>query len=497
MPTPSELLSMYSNQAQIYSFFTDKLYIISVLSYANNETINDGVTSASTAIQNAINAVSNAGGGVVFFPAGTYLITQTISLPSKVRLIGMNCEVTILKSGFAGRLFESLGDYGGQGFDLRIISSGFEHIGFDGNLVGLQGWYLKGGYRCFIKNCRFRQFKEEYVYLDQVFDTWIDETYFLDFYPTDYTKAMLFLNYGATSDTDEIHMNDCVFETFRGYAIKMIGGSGSGGNSINEIKLQGCKFETRIQGAPSATLTAPTVIYISDAVDVEFNQCNWAIAKSDNSTPTYGIFCNKVKSLKVINSFGENVTPENGVGTYSHPFIGMQGSSRDIFFIANRFHSYNGTMPHELIYDIDGTTSSIHIYGTILNEDSSIPLTNATIGNSNANTFNNSIKSISKDETNLSLIRNDGVVNVNYYLGRINNLGSYRLMNGETVIYEILQSTGNLHMHRNLVCTSAYNTNGLLQLGGYYFWVDSSGRLRIKNGAPTSDTDGTIVGTQS
>jgi len=36
-----------------------------------------------------------------------------------------------------------------------------------------------------------------------------------------------------------------------------------------------------------------------------------------------------------------------------------------------------------------------------------------------------------------------------------------------------------------------------LNLGGYRLWVDSSGRLRIKNGAPTSDTDGTVVGTQT
>lgn len=34
-------------------------------------------------------------------------------------------------------------------------------------------------------------------------------------------------------------------------------------------------------------------------------------------------------------------------------------------------------------------------------------------------------------------------------------------------------------------------------MGGYFLWVDSSGRLRIKSGAPSSDTDGTVVGTQS
>lgn len=36
-----------------------------------------------------------------------------------------------------------------------------------------------------------------------------------------------------------------------------------------------------------------------------------------------------------------------------------------------------------------------------------------------------------------------------------------------------------------------------LRLGDYRLWVDSSGRLRIKSGAPSGDTDGTVVGTQS
>ncbi|WPQ64836.1 hypothetical protein SIO70_08135 [Chitinophaga sancti] len=40
-----------------------------------------------------------------------------------------------------------------------------------------------------------------------------------------------------------------------------------------------------------------------------------------------------------------------------------------------------------------------------------------------------------------------------------------------------------------------YN-KGKFILGNYFFWVDANGRLRIKNGRPTSDTDGTVVGTQ-
>lgn len=36
-----------------------------------------------------------------------------------------------------------------------------------------------------------------------------------------------------------------------------------------------------------------------------------------------------------------------------------------------------------------------------------------------------------------------------------------------------------------------------IQMGEYHIWVDGSGKLRIKNGVPNSDTDGVIVGTQS
>jgi hypothetical protein len=44
--------------------------------------------------------------------------------------------------------------------------------------------------------------------------------------------------------------------------------------------------------------------------------------------------------------------------------------------------------------------------------------------------------------------------------------------------------------------TGAWNAGHLL-IGAYHLWVDGSGRLRIKSGAPSSDTDGTIVGAQS
>jgi hypothetical protein len=34
-------------------------------------------------------------------------------------------------------------------------------------------------------------------------------------------------------------------------------------------------------------------------------------------------------------------------------------------------------------------------------------------------------------------------------------------------------------------------------LGSYHIWIDATGDVRIKSSAPTSDTDGAIIGTQS
>ncbi|MFN7948390.1 MAG: phage tail protein [Blastocatellia bacterium] len=50
--------------------------------------------------------------------------------------------------------------------------------------------------------------------------------------------------------------------------------------------------------------------------------------------------------------------------------------------------------------------------------------------------------------------------------------------------------------HTVTIAGSAWNGN-TLRMGSYYFWIDGLGRLRMKNGAPTSDGDGQLVGAQS
>jgi hypothetical protein len=57
-------------------------------------------------------------------------------------------------------------------------------------------------------------------------------------------------------------------------------------------------------------------------------------------------------------------------------------------------------------------------------------------------------------------------------------------------------SDGTVTTRCSNVTTSDYSLGHML-LGNYHLWVDLSGRLRIKESAPGSDSDGTVVGSQS
>ena len=49
---------------------------------------------------------------------------------------------------------------------------------------------------------------------------------------------------------------------------------------------------------------------------------------------------------------------------------------------------------------------------------------------------------------------------------------------------------------KNIYGNSSWDSGHLI-LGSYHLWIDSTGDLRIKSSAPTGETDGTVVGTQS
>lgn len=90
----------------------------------------DGVTDDATAIQAAIDAAIEAGGGIVFFPAGTYVIGTTLKLQTGVRLMGANVRAVTLKlKDEANADILTTEGYGVS----SIANAAIEAISFDGN----------------------------------------------------------------------------------------------------------------------------------------------------------------------------------------------------------------------------------------------------------------------------------------------------------------------------------------------------------------------------
>ncbi|MET0624539.1 MAG: glycosyl hydrolase family 28-related protein [Pyrinomonadaceae bacterium] len=85
----------------------------------------DGVADSRAGIQAAIDSVAAAGGGTVYFPAGLYKVTGTLSVPANIRLQGMgslsNCQLRLTVTGVP--LFEvEDGAYNVTFKDLTLFS---------------------------------------------------------------------------------------------------------------------------------------------------------------------------------------------------------------------------------------------------------------------------------------------------------------------------------------------------------------------------------------
>lgn len=79
-----------------------------------------------------------------------------------------------------------------------------------------------------------------------------------------------------------------------------------------------------------------------------------------------------------------------------------------------------------------------------------------------------------------------------YFRGNGQNFLTFRLRGADIPnSYRELIPSGHMQLG------SAYNSKNLLKLGNYTLCVNASGKLMVKNGHPTSDTDGTVIGTQA
>jgi Pectate lyase superfamily protein len=88
----------------------------------------NGAADDAAAIQAALNAAKAAGGGIVYFPAGTYIVGETLTQPSSTTLMGAALSVLKLKNGANRNLLQSENTGAGGAERFHIY-----HLIFDGN----------------------------------------------------------------------------------------------------------------------------------------------------------------------------------------------------------------------------------------------------------------------------------------------------------------------------------------------------------------------------
>jgi len=97
--------------------------------------VGDGVTNDTTAIQNAITIVGTSGGGIVYFPSGTYLSSGVSIINDAVHIIGSGKESTIVK--YVGTSASAVFVFGqavsGTGALTTVSGCSIENMSINGN----------------------------------------------------------------------------------------------------------------------------------------------------------------------------------------------------------------------------------------------------------------------------------------------------------------------------------------------------------------------------
>jgi hypothetical protein len=168
---PNVLEIMAADMSQIIALAQTNLkYVAQVYNVQGYGAKGDGVSDDTAAVQAAINAANTAGGGIVFFPPGTYLCGR-LTMYSKIILMGTGKALSIIKmksgtnadflttssslSNFGFRDLTFDGNNANNTSGAGLVLSGTDISVFNCEIANFPAYGIYGvsGNRLYIKNC--------------------------------------------------------------------------------------------------------------------------------------------------------------------------------------------------------------------------------------------------------------------------------------------------------------------------------------------------------
>lgn len=312
-----------------------------VLAYGADPT---GVADSTTDINAAITAAHAAGGGVVYFPAGTYKIIPTgspayglnLSGMKGIRLVGVSATASVIKKAGNGVLVNLSGTATGANNHLSFCS--VENLGFDGGTT-----FTGQIFQCYY--CDDVTFRDVNINNnpDVILGTaemWDSRFYNVVFGGSGSTTAnastpnILLQNSAASSgfglstdSSNQIYFHGCRWEAFHTGAIWIQEGPGNVGGP-NDIFLTDCKMETSVvNGGPHILVDSHT-----RAVHIKHLYAYSGGFSSGYSTAqdviTYSAQMGSLEDILI--SDGSSATIANGV-TVSAPSAGQTVALKNIW----------------------------------------------------------------------------------------------------------------------------------------------------------------------
>ena len=265
---------------------------VSVLDFG---AVGDGVVDDSTAVQNAINFVSN---GTLYFPKGTYLVKDLSIIGKYICLVGEGMKTSELKAAPSATYIVNAGDTS----DVAAAQFQIDNLSLNGNsvanVIGLNAsyrhkWEISNS---IISNCKYGIY-EANTYLGIKSNCYfINNTYGL---------------YLAGANHNSSH-NNCTF-TSSNYGVWITTFSSGDQSNIN-LTFNNCDFEYNNASSYGVYVNTPNIVYFNECYFEETANAQTCIFMNKGSAIVSGGWINpsaEANSYFVNLSSGTLVTVNN------------------------------------------------------------------------------------------------------------------------------------------------------------------------------------------